>query len=140
MSDTPKLLTPDDPGDRLRTATPDDLYHEPRILTGTTGHDKLRAYWQTAAPRPEGTPPPRRDNNVVANLGRAHAVKLAAAQERLRARALDAWGERQDGSTMKALATKYGISHNKLVSLWRAAGLPYDRNSARKSKLGGESL
>ncbi len=109
---------------------------DPRDVSGTPGHDKLRAYWEVPPgglnpKRPTATPP---GGDILSNLMRSQVQRSNAIGAANRQKALAAHAEYTAGMTLKELQAKYHLAPATFRGHWRAAGLPFAAMGERRKK------
>ena len=116
----------------IRTGSTPVLHSEPRDLTGTPAHAKLREALGVPAggyaPRPSSRP---RSDNPNTNLTATILKRAAERQDEQREKALQAWADYQAGATIHELEAKYHMASETMTGQWRRAGIPYEPRNGR---------
>ena len=109
---------------------------DPRDVSGTPGHEALRAYWEVPPgglnPRRPTTTPPGGD--ILSHLMRSQVQRSNAIGAANRQKALAAHAEYTAGMTLKELQAKYHLAPATFRGHWRAAGLPFAAMGERRKK------
>ena len=110
---------------------------DPRDVSGTPGHDKLREYWEVPPGglnprRPTATP---QGGDITGNLIKAYQKKNDAITAANRPKAIAAHADYVAGMSMDAIRQKHRLSRTSLYGHWQALGLPYARRGEKRPKV-----
>ena len=108
--------------DRLRVKSPAELYSQPRDMTGTAAHEKLRDYCRDGGGHPAPVGRPRRPD-VATALTRSIVHRVAARFEQQRPAAIEAHARRMAGATWRDLTKEFHMTKSTLLRHWREEGL-----------------
>lgn len=107
----------------------------PRDVSGTPGHDALRAYWGVT---PGGRGDIRQSagrngkGDVVTNLVRAYQERSRAIYDANHTAAVAAHADYLAGMTWTDLEKNHGLSDTTLRLHWRNEGLPYQTGQGKR--------
>jgi hypothetical protein len=109
----------------------------PRDVSGTPGHEALRAYWEVPPgglnpKRPTATPP---GGDILSNLRRSQVQRSNAIGAANRPAALAAHEDYLKGATYRQLQEKYHLAPATLRAHWRAAGLAFAGIGERRPRV-----
>lgn len=119
----------------IRTGSTPVLHSEPRDVSGTDAHAKLRTALGVPvggrAARPAREP---RSDDPNTNLTATIMKRKAERKNVLREKALAAWTEYEAGATIAELTARYKMSGRTLVSQWKQAGKSYTPRSGPQDR------